>query len=488
MRNEGNKRIIRIPETDAIVVGSGPNGLAAAITLARDGFSVVVIEAAETIGGGSRSAELTLPGFVHDVCSAIHPLGLGSPFFKTLPLSDHGLRWIQPPVSLAHPFDDGEAAIMVRSIETTAGTLGRDAHAYRKLVTPFVDDWPELAQNILGPALRFPRHPFAMTQFAMSGLRSAESLARSCFRAKYAQGLFAGLSAHSFLPLSRSPSAAFGLVLGILAHVGGWPIPQGGSQRIVDSLASYLRSLGGQTITRMTVASIEELTVAPIMLFDVTPKQLLSIARPRLPWLYRQQLRRYRYGPGVFKIDWALDGPIPWRAKECSSAGTVHVGGTMEEISGAEREVWRGRHPDGPFVLLAQQSLFDKTRTPLGKHTGWAYCHVPNGSTVDMTERIENQVERFAPGFRDLILARYTRRASEFERYNSNCIGGDINGGLQDIRQLFGRPTLRLNPYSTPIKGLYLCSSSTPPGGGVHGMCGYHAAQTAISEAKRGKS
>lgn len=472
-------------EFDAVVVGSGPNGLAAAVELARNGLSVVVIEAADTIGGGARSAELTLPGFVHDVCSAIHPLGAGSPFFRTVSLARHGLTWIHPDAPLAHPLDDGSAAVLERSVAETVRNLGHDGDNYRKLMQPLVDDWPKLEQEILGP-LHIPRHPLALTRFGLQATRSAEGLARSAFKGKLAQALFAGLAAHSFLPLERAPSAAFGLVLGVLAHVVGWPIPEGGSQKISDALASYLREMGGRIVTGIKAENIDDLTGATsIVMLEITPRQFLHIAGHRLPWLYRRQLKRYRYGPGVFKIDWALDGPIPWRAKECRRAGTVHIGGTLEEIAAGEREVWRGRHPERPFVLLAQQSLFDETRAPRDKHTGWAYCHVPNGSSFDMTERIENQIERFAPGFRGLILARHVRRASDFESYNPNCIGGDINGGVQDFRQLFTRPVMRLNPYKTPVKGVYLCSASTPPGGGVHGMCGFHAARAAIGELKR---
>lgn len=466
---------------DAIVVGSGPNGLSAAITLAQAGRSVVVYEARETIGGGSRSMELTLPGFVHDVCSAIHPLGLGSPFLHTLPLEQYGLSWIHPTTPLAHPLDDGTAMLLERSIEATGATLGSDARAYQKLMTPLVASWDTLAEAFLGP-LR-PQtffHPFIMARFGLQAIQSPQRLARHTFKAERARALFAGMSAHSMLPLNQSPGAAFGLMLGILGHVVGWPMPQGGSQKIVDALGAYLRSLGGEIITGTEIKSIDALPAARAILFDVTPRQLLHIAGQRLPEGYQRQLRHYRYGPGVFKIDYALDGPVPWKAVECSRAGTVHLGGTLPAIAVAEYAVSRGEIPEKPFVLIAQQSLFDGTRAPAGKQTLWSYCHVPNGSTVDMTELIESQIERFAPGFRDRVLARSITTPLELEQYNANYIGGDINGGIQDLWQLFTRPTIRLVPYTTPAHGIYLCSSSTPPGGGVHGMCGYFAAQAAL--------
>ncbi|MDH3673848.1 MAG: NAD(P)/FAD-dependent oxidoreductase [Anaerolineae bacterium] len=464
---------------DAVVVGSGPNGLAAAISLAQAGCSVLVLEAKETVGGGLRSAELTLPGFSHDICSAIHPLGVGSPFFQSLPLGDYGLEWIQPDVPLAHPFDDGTAITMERSVEATATALGPDAAAYRRLMAPLVADWDKLTVDILGP-LRVPRHPVAMARFGLLAIRSARGLAESRFESEPARALFAGLAAHSIMPLEQRPTAAFGLVLGILGHAVGWPLPRGGSQNIADALADYLRSLGGEIVTDMAVKEIDDLPAAPAVLFDVTPRQLLRMAGHQLPSGYRRQLLSYRYGPGVFKIDLALDGPIPWQAAECARAGTVHLGGTLSEIAAGERAIWRGQHPERPYVLLAQQSLFDPTRAPAGKHTVWAYCHLPNGSTVDMTERIEAQIERFAPGFRDCILARTVKSPLAFEQYNANYIGGDINGGVQDLRQQFTRPALRLVPYTTPNRRIYLCSSSTPPGGGVHGMCGYFAAQAAL--------
>jgi phytoene dehydrogenase-like protein len=469
---------------DAIVIGSGPNGLAAAITLARAGCMVLVYEARETVGGGARSGSLTLPGFVHDICSAIHPLAVISPFFRTVPLCTHGLEWIYPPTALAHPFDDGTAAVLDRSIAQTADTLGQDGAAYQQLIAPLVDSWSMLEEPLLGP-LRWPRHPLALLRFGLRALRSARSLAERRFRGEHARGFFAGLAAHAIMPLERLPSAAFGLILGSLGHVIGWPFPRGGAQHISNALASYLQTLGGMIHTGVRISSLDELPPARAILCDVTPRQLLQIAGQRLPAHYQRRLRRYRYGPAAFKVDWALDGPIPWRAPACMRAAVVHVGGTLAEIAASERAAWAGQHSDRPFVLLAQQSLFDPTRAPPGKHVAWAYCHVPHGSSFDMTERIECQIERFAPGFRGRILARSVLPPQALERYNPNYVGGDINGGVQDLWQLFTRPTIQLVPYATPAKGLYICSSSTPPGGGVHGMGGYFAAQAALRGALR---
>jgi phytoene dehydrogenase-like protein len=469
---------------DAVVVGSGPNGLAAAVELARNGRSVIVLEAEDTVGGGARSAELTLPGFVHDVGSAIHPLGYASPFFSTLPLGEHGLEWVHPPAPLAHPFDTGPAAVLERSVEETGSTLGPDAEAYRRLMAPIARDFDRLIGSLLGPP-RLPRHPVALAGFGLRALRSARGLAEGLFGGERAKGLFAGNAAHSFLPMEQAPSASFGLVLSALGHTAGWPFPKGGSQKIADALVSYLRSLGGEVYTDVRVRVVEEVPKTRAVLFDVTPKQLLEIAGEHFTWRYRRALTRYRYGPGVFKIDFALGGPIPWKAEGCSRAGTVHIGGTLDEISAGEAAVFRGEHPERPFVLLAQQSLFDGTRAPEGKHTVWAYCHVPNGSNLDMTEKIEAQIERFAPGFKDRILARSTMGPAALENVNANHVGGDINGGLMDFRQLFTRPAARLTPYSTSAKGLYICSSSTPPGGGVHGMCGYSAARAALATTLR---
>jgi len=464
---------------DAVIVGAGPNGLAAGITLARADKSVLVLEAKETIGGGTRSAELTLPGFSHDVCSALHPLGVASPFFRDLPLADHGLEWIFPPACLAHPLDDGTAVLVEGTVGETAASLGQDAATYRRLMGPLVAGWQGLLGDLLGP-LRVPRHPLLMGRFGLVGLLPAVTLARVAFRSERARAVLAGMASHAMMPLTRPATAAFGLVLALVAHAIGWPMARGGSQRIADALGAHLRSLGGQIITGHPVRSMAELPDARVILFDTSPRQLVEIAGERLPAGYRRALSRYRYGPGIFKADYALEGPIPWRAKECLRAGTVHVGGTMEEIASAEAAPWRGEHPERPLVLVAQQSLFDPARAPAGKHTVWAYCHVPHGSAEDMTDRLEAQLERFAPGFRDRILARHTVTAAGMEAYNPNYVGGDINAGVQDLRQLFTRPVARLDPYTTPARGLYLCSSSTPPGGGVHGLCGYYAARAAL--------
>jgi phytoene dehydrogenase-like protein len=464
---------------DAIVVGSGPNGLAAAITLARAGLSVRVYEAHDRPGGGARSAELTLSGFTHDVCSAIHPLGLASPFFRTLPLGEHGLEWIHPPAPLAHPFDDGTAALLDRSVALTGQTLEEDAAAYRQLMAPLVANWGKLEDSLLGP-LRLPRHPLVLLRFGLRAMGSAHHLAERLFRGERARGFFAGLAAHAIMPLEKLLTAAFGLLLCSLGHVVGWPFPRGGTQQMTNALVSYLRYLGGELVTATPIVSLDELPPARAVLLDVTPLQLLALAGERLPRVYRRRLERYRYGPAAFKVDWALDGPIPWRASACARAGTVHVGGTLAEIAASERAAWRGEHVERPFVLVAQQSLFDPTRAPPGKQVAWAYCHVPNGSMFDMTERLERQIERFAPGFRQRVLARSVLTPAALERYNPNYRGGDINGGVQDLWQLFARPTLRRAPYATPVPGLYICSASTPPGGGVHGMCGYHAARTAL--------
>lgn len=464
---------------DAVIVGAGPNGLAAAIVLARAGRSVLVLEGAETIGGGLRTAELTLPGFLHDPCSAFHPLGIASPLWRGLPLAAHGLAWIHPPAPLAHPFDDGTAVIIERDVAATASQFGADATAYRRLLGTFVRDWERIIHEFLGP-LRFPRYPFSLVRFGLAALWPATTLAGLAFRGERARAVFAGMSAHSIMPLEWPATAAFGFMLGILAHAVGWPIVAGGSQRFADALASYLKSLGGEIRTGRYVRTLADLPETRAALFDVTPRQLVNIAGDRLPVGYQQRLSRYRHRPGACKVDFALDGPIPWRAAECLRAGTVHVGGTLAEIAAAERAAWEGDHPERPFLILGQQSLFDPARAPAGKHTVWAYCHVPNGSDVDMTDRITAQIERFAPGFRARVLAAHTRTAAEMAAYNPNYIGGDINGGVQDLRQLFTRPVASLNPYATPVSGLYLCSSSTPPGGGVHGMCGYWAAQVAL--------
>ncbi len=464
---------------DAVVIGSGPNGLAAAITVAQAGRCVLVVEGQATIGGGMRSAELTLPGFLHDVCSAVHPMAITSPFFRTLPLAEHGLEWIQPSLPLAHPMDDGTAVIVDRSVDKTAANLGEDGKRYAALMAPFVADWPKLDSFLLGP-LSFPNHPFAAARFGLHALRSASGIARSNFRGARARAVFAGIAAHSLLPLEQMPSGAFGLVLGITTHAVGWPFARGGSQNLANALASYLRSLGGEIVTGMPVESLEQLPPSRVVLCEVSPRQLLGIAGSRFPTGFKHKLESFRYGPGACKVDWALDGPIPWKAEACSHAGTVHVGGTLEEIEESERLPWRGAAAEKPFVLLAQPTLFDPTRAPAGKHIAWAYCHVPNASNFDMTDRIESQIERFAPGFRSRILKRNVRTAVNIELHNPNMTGGDINGGSPELSQLFFRPTWRM--YRTPAKGVYICSASTPPGGGVHGMCGHLAARAALRD------
>ncbi|MFA5514860.1 MAG: NAD(P)/FAD-dependent oxidoreductase [Desulfuromonadales bacterium] len=463
---------------EVVVVGSGPNGLAAAIVMAREGWPVTVVESAAAIGGGLRSAELTLPGFTHDICSAVHPLAVASPCFAELPLAEHGLHWVHAPLPLAHPFDDGTAAILARNIEETGESLGPDAETWKNLFSPLVADWEPLLAEILAPPLHLPSHPLLLARFGHTGLRSATGVAER-FRGMRAAGLFAGLAAHSFLPLEKKLSAAFALVLGAAGHAVGWPFPRGGAQKIADALTSCLQGMGGEICTGRTISNLRQLRAKTVFL-DVTPRQLLEIAGERFSKMYRNRLRQYRYGPGVCKVDWALAEPIPWRAEACRRAGTVHLGATLEEIAAGEGQVWAGKHARQPFVLLTQPSRFDPTRAPAGRHTGWAYCHVPSGSNEDMSAAIEAQVERFAPGFRDCILARQVRTAAGYERYNANYIGGDINGGVQDLWQCVARPVFAAHPYRTSVPGLYLCSSATPPGGGVHGMCGWHAAQAAL--------
>jgi phytoene dehydrogenase-like protein len=472
-------------EFDAVVVGSGPNGLAAAVALTQAGRSVLVLEAKETIGGGARTEELTLPGFQHDVCSAIHPMSLVSPFFQTLPLAEHGLVWRESPYAIAHPLDDGTAAVMELSIDKTAARLAEDGEAYQKLMVPFAVNAKELFAEILRPIPLLPRHPFLLARFGLSGLRSAMSIVKR-FRTDAARALFGGCAAHSFLPLEDAGSASFGFALALAGHTVGWPCAKGGSIAIIDALASYFRSLGGTIRTSTPVRSMNDIPPSRAVLFDITPRQLADIAADALPASYVKRLRRFRYGPGVFKVDWALDGPIPWRNEECAKSATVHVGGRIEEIAAHESAIWKGRNDGKPFVLAAQQSLFDDTRAPAGKHTGWGYCHVPHGSTEDMTEIIESQIERFAPGFRDRILARHTRNSAEYESYNANFVGGDIAGGANNLMQVLARPFPQRDPYSTANKRIYLASSSTPPGGGVHGMCGYWAARSALRRVLRG--
>jgi phytoene dehydrogenase-like protein len=442
---------------------------------------VLVREAAETVGGGTRSAALTLPGFAHDVCSTILPLAVASPFFRTLPLAEHGLAWVRPETPLAHPLDDGTAVTLERSVEVTADGLGEDGDAYRRLVGPLVESWRDLENDLLGPLLRVPRRPLALARFGRHAARSADAVARGAFRGDGARALFAGCGAHSLLPLERAPSAAFGLVLLALGHVTGWPVARGGSQRLADALASYLRSLGGKIETGAPVGSLRELPQTRAVLCDLTPPGLLAVAGDRMPPRYARALRRYRFGPGAFKVDWALDGPVPWTAPACRRTTCVHVGGKLAEIADAERAPWEGRAAERPFLILAQQTVADPTRAPAGSHTVWAYCHVPNGSREFVAGRMEAQIERFAPGFRERVLARSVMSPADLEAHDPNLVGGDVNGGVPSWRQLLARPALRPVPYSTPVAGLFLCSASTPPGGGVHGMCGFLAARAAVA-------
>ena len=469
-------------QADAIVIGAGPNGLAAAIEIARTGRKVFVLEAADTIGGGCRSAALTLPGFVHDICSAVHPFAVASPMFTSMPLAQFGLEWVEPPAMLAHPLDGGAAAIVYRSLTRTADGLGGDAAAYREAFAPLVADWPKIDRAVLGP-LRIPSHPFALATFGFRALQSAERLAKRTFATEAARAMFGGIAAHSMLPLDAALTAGVGLVLGTMAHVAGWVMPRGGAQRIADALSAYFRSLGGEIVTGTPVKSIDELPPAKAILCDLSPRPLLRVAGHRFPPGYRRALERYRYGMGVFKVDWALDAPIPWTSPACAQAGTVHLGGSIEEIAASERDAAGGRVSEKPFVLLSQPTIVDPSRAPAGKHVAWTYCHVPHRSDADMLPRIERQIERFAPGFRDRVLARAVMSAPDIERHNPNYVGGDIGAGVTDIRQFFTRPTWRT--YSTPIRGLYICSASTPPGVGVHGMCGYFAAQRALREVLR---
>ena len=467
------------PKYDVVVIGAGPNGLAAAITLAQAGKSVIVLEANASLGGGVRSAELTLPGYTHDLCSSVYPLAIGSPFFRTLPLHDYGLQWVEPPVPLAHPLDDGSAVLLHRSVDKTMEGLSNDADAYRSVFGWLADSWDGLDADILAPP-HSPRHALQFLRFGYSAIQSARRFAIDRFGGLRARALFAGLAAHSMLPLDHWGSAAFGLVLGAAGHAFGWPLVRGGAQRLADALAAYFTSLGGKIVLGRLVQSLEELPQSRAVLCDLTPRQLETIAGARLTPQYRRKLSQFHYGMAAYKIDWALSAPVPWRAPECALAATVHLGGTIEEIAASEKAVWNGQHTPRPFVLIVQPSLFDGLRAPDGKHTLWGYCHVPNGAATDMTESIERQIERFAPGFRDCILARAIAPPAELERRNANLVGGDINGGAPDIRQLFLRPNRKL--YSTSKKGLYLCSASTPPGGGVHGMCGHFAARRALRE------
>jgi phytoene dehydrogenase-like protein len=467
-------------QSSAVVIGSGPNGLSAAIVLARAGFSVEVREAASEPGGGTRSGELTLPGFVHDYGSAVHPMAVSSPFFAELPLAEHGLKWIWPPASVAHPLDDGTAVMLERDVATTAAQLGEDRTTYKKLFHPLVSRWPTLAREFLRPFARVTRHPFLVARFGVNALLPATVFTRIAFQNPRTRALFAGWAAHSELTLESLLTCAFGLIFGISGHAAGWPVPQGGSQQIANALIGVLKSYGGRIATTSRVASLRELGQPDITMCDVSPHQFLQLAGRALPHSYARCLQRYRQGPGVYKIDWALREPIPWKPKECARSATVHVGGTLEEIAASERAAWSDRPSERPFILLAQPSLFDPTRAPSGHHTAWAYCHVPNGWREPMLTQMENQIERFAPGFRDCILARVVHNPEQMQAWNENLIGGDISGGAPTLKQFVLRPTWRR--YRTPLRGVYFCSSSTPPGGGVHGMCGYWAAQWAISD------
>lgn len=466
---------------DAVVVGAGPNGLTAGIVLARAGISVLVLEAHEKIGGGCRTAELTLPGFLHDVCAAIHPMGELSPVFRALGLEKFGLEWVQTAAPLAHPLTAGEAALLHYSLKETAAGLGADAAAWHSLFGPLLEKKDEFFEEILKP-IRFPRHPLLMARFGWNALRSNEAVIQR-FKNTAARALFTGCAAHSILPLDRPGTASFGLVLALAAHAIGWPCAKGGSGKIIEAMEKCLLGLGGKIQTSSPVKSLDDLPQSRAVLFDLPPRNVAAIAERELPNSYVNRLRGFQQGPGVFKLDWALDGPIPWKDDRCSLAATVHVGGTAEEVMRSEHQMGRGEIADAPFVLVAQQSLFDSSRAPAGKQTGWAYCHVPSGSRVDMTERIEKQIERFAPGFRERILARHVMTPKKYEEYNANFIGGDIGGGANTLLQFLFRPFPRWDPYSTPNKRFYLCSSSTPPGGGVHGMCGYWAARSALRRA-----
>lgn len=468
---------------DAVVIGSGPNGLASAIRLAQAGHSVTVLEAHKEIGGGTRTAELTLKGFKHDVCAAAHPMGVVSPFFKSLPLEKFGLRWVYPEASVAHPLDNGSVVLLTKSVEETAERLGVDAKRYRHLVDTFVCCSEELIEGALHPT-GFPKHPLLMARFGLKAIQSARTLAEK-FQTPEARALIAGCAAHSILPLEKPLTAAVALMFLLTGHMNNWPVAEGGSHAITKALAAYFKSLGGKIITNHAVATPKDLPPAKVYLFDTSPNLLVNGFSDMLPAGYIERLEKFRYGPGIFKIDYALRGKIPWKNADCLKASTVHIGGTFDEIAAGEAAVWRGEHPTRPYVLLTQQSEFDRKRAPKGKHTLWAYTHVPHGSTVDMSKIIENQIERFAPGFRKIILKRHKMHTADFEAYNANYVGGAITGGVTDVLQLVTRPVARLNPYTTPNPRIFLCSASTPPGGGVHGMCGFHAANAAMKRIQK---
>lgn len=464
---------------DAIIIGSGPNGLAAAIELQRKGKQVLVLEGTDEIGGGTRTKELTLPGFHHDYCSAVHPMGVLSPFLKTLPLNKYGLEWIFPPASIAHPLDNEPAILLTKSLDETAQNLGIDQQQWKKTFNYFTKNGTALLEDSLKP-LGVPKSPLLLAKFGLNALWPAKKYANFRFQGERARALFAGCAGHSVLPLNFYFTSSFGLMFALTGHLVNWPVAKGGSHAITKAMAAYFESLGGQIQTSTLIKHFKKLPVAKAYLFDTDPRQLVHIAGSELPLVYKNRLLNYKYGPGVFKIDWALDEAIPWKDPNCLLASTVHVGGELEEIAKSEKMAWQGKHCDKPFLILCQQSQFDSSRAPKGKHTGYAYCHVPHGSTKDMTNFIENQVERFAPGFKDIILARHTLNTADFYQYNPNYFGGAITGGSAHLTQLFTRPTARKNPYSTPNPKIFICSASTPPGGGVHGMCGYWAAKTVI--------
>tara|TARA_R100001591_G_scaffold118428_1_gene141208 strand:- start:9863 stop:11311 length:1449 start_codon:yes stop_codon:yes gene_type:complete len=464
---------------DVFVIGSGPNGLAAAVALAQQGLKVKVFEAKDSVGGGTRTLELTEPGFKHDICSAVHPTAVSSPFFNTLPLSYHGLAWIHPDFPLAHPLDNGEAVIVEKSFENTLQRLGSDSKNYKKLFKDFIDSWEYLSKDLFG-TLRIPNHPISMMRFGWYGMFSSTLLSNSFFKSERTKAYFAGLAAHSILPLENAFTASFGLVLGTTIHSVGWPIAKNGSHAITKALESYFKTLGGEIELNTHIESLDEFPEGKPILFDLTPQQIVTIADRKLPDSLRDKLLSYNYGPGVFKIDFALSEPVPWLNEECKKAGTLHLGGTMQELVHAEKEVWDGIHSTNPYVLISQPSLFDDSRAPKGKHVLWSYCHVPNGSKENMEKQIIDQIERYAPGFRDTIISFSSMTAMDFEKYNPNYIGGDINGGAQNLKQLFGRPLIKWDPYKLPVENLYICSSSTPPGGGVHGMSGFNAARSVL--------